>query len=194
MVRAQLCQFLEQRKRWKKKWFHRVKERDCAPAIWKQLLCIDVLRIYDETTFKVTVLIIWQKRWLGACSTKVHRNILSSCRSQQKLFANKDKSTTWPGAAGKNLHSSRVGKNEEAIPGLLQANPLPRPAQAQHHVRPVHQCQSHTVTWSVLPPIFYFFRDVACQPGVGQGGAVIQPACQDHLLHPKPSSQGLNSL
>ena len=60
VVPAQLCQFLEQRKRWKKKWFHRVKERDCAPAIWKQLLCVDVLRIYDETTFKVTVLIIWQ--------------------------------------------------------------------------------------------------------------------------------------
>jgi len=50
------------------------------------------------------------------------------------------------GAVGEDVHSCGVGKNEEAISGLLQANPLPGPTQAQHHVCPVHQCKSHTVT------------------------------------------------
>ena len=90
-----------------------------------------------------------------------------TCQSQQKLFPNNYKST-WPGAAGKNLHSGRVGKNEEAISSLLQANPLPRPAQAQHHVRPVHQCQSHKVTWSILLQFSTFSEMLRASQGLGR--------------------------
>ena len=50
------------------------------------------------------------------------------------------------GAASEDVHAGRVGKNKETISCLLQTDALSRPAKAQHHVRPVHQRQPHTVT------------------------------------------------
>ena len=50
------------------------------------------------------------------------------------------------GAVSEDLHVGRVGKNKETISCLLQTDSLSRPAQTQHHVRPVHQRQPHTVT------------------------------------------------
>ena len=66
--------------------------------------------------------------------------------ANKNIFCNQQHQIDITGALSEDLHAGRVGKNKAAISCLLQTDSLSRPAQTQHHVRPVHQRQPDTVT------------------------------------------------